>query len=239
MLRLYFAAGFGRRYWRLGSLGHPSRDLAAANFLCSGGVNWYCSLVLIPTGSRSHDFYRLGENSVKALARDFSISPILGEEADCLLVRSDEYMASLYPAESNHLVSSESLRAGDALFLGAFVAGAHHSSFVSTETDQSPEHELCVGCVAARFYRDQRYAEIKRLFVDEVFRGNAIARALMSAIENGVLAEGINCARLEMGVFQPEAEALYLSMGYRVIPPFGDYLVDPLSQFLEKQLDNG
>tara|TARA_B100001059_G_scaffold100432_1_gene100008 strand:- start:6433 stop:6978 length:546 start_codon:yes stop_codon:yes gene_type:complete len=180
----------------------------------------------------------LGENSVKALARDFSISPILGEEADCLLVRSDEYMASLYPAESNHLVSSESLRAGDALFLGAFVTGAHHSSFVSIETDQSPEHELCVGCVAARFYRDQRYAEIKRLFVDEVFRGNAIARALMSAIENGVLAEGINCARLEMGVFQPEAEALYLSMGYRVIPPFGDYLVDPLSQFLEKQLDN-
>jgi putative acetyltransferase len=41
-----------------------------------------------------------------------------------------------------------------------------------------------------------------------------------------------------MGIFQPEAEALYLSMGYRVIPPFGDYLVDPLSQFLEKQLDN-
>ena len=82
---------------------------------------------------------------MKALSRDFSISPILGEEADCLLVRSDEYMASLYPAESNHLVSSESLRAGDALFLGAFVAGEHHSSAVSTETDQSPEHELCVG----------------------------------------------------------------------------------------------
>jgi putative acetyltransferase len=60
----------------------------------------------------------------------------------------------------------------------------------------------------------------------------------MSAIEKGVLAEGIDCARLEMGIFQPEAEALYLSMGYRVIPPFGDYLVDPLSQFLEKQLDN-
>jgi putative acetyltransferase len=178
----------------------------------------------------------LGENSVKALSRDFSISPILGEEADRLLVRSDEYMASLYPAESNHLVSSESLRAGDALFLGAFVAGEHHSSAVSTETDQSPEHELCVGCVAARFYRNQRYAEIKRLFVDEVFRGNAIARTLMSAIEKGVLAEGIDCARSEMGIFQPEAEALYLSMGYRVIPPFGDYSYDPLSQFLEKQL---
>ena len=58
----------------------------------------------------------------------------------------------------------------------------------------------------------------------------------MSAIEKGVLAEGIDCARLEMGIFQPEAEALYLSIGYRMIPPFGDYSHDPLSQFLEKQL---
>ncbi len=51
----------------------------------------------------------------------FFIAPILGEEADHLLAASDEYMASLYPPESNHLVRSESLRAGDALFLGAFI----------------------------------------------------------------------------------------------------------------------
>jgi putative acetyltransferase len=160
----------------------------------------------------------------------------LGEEADHLLERSDKYMASLYPAESNHLVSSESLRSGDALFLGAFIAGEHEAGAVSVQLDYLPPPRHCFGCVAARFYRGHGYAEIKRLFVEEAFRGNAVARKLMSAIEAGVVAEGIDCARLEMGIYQPEAEALYRSLGYRVIPPFGDYRVDPLSQFLEKAL---
>jgi putative acetyltransferase len=57
----------------------------------------------------------------------------------------------------------------------------------------------------------------------------------MAAIEREIVAQGIDCARLEMGVYQPEADALYRSLGYRDIPPFGDYLIDPLSQFLEKR----
>lgn len=166
----------------------------------------------------------------------FFISPIVGEEADYLLVRSDEYMASLYPAESNHLVSSESLRSGDALFLGAFEIAVKGSCSVNTLKGQQQERGQCIGCVAARFYRAQGYAEIKRLYVNEGYRGKAIARSLMAAIEAGVVAEGIHTARLEMGIYQPEAEALYRSLGYRVIPPFGDYLLDPLSQFLEKKL---
>jgi putative acetyltransferase len=56
----------------------------------------------------------------------------------------------------------------------------------------------------------------------------------MSAIEGEILTEGIDCARLEMGIYQPEADALYRSLGYRDIQPFGEYVVDPLSQFLEK-----
>jgi len=173
---------------------------------------------------------------VPAPSLSFIISPIVGEEADYLLVRSDEYMASLYPAESNHLVSSESLRSGDALFLGAFETAAMGAHSVITEKGQQQESRHCIGCVAARFFRTQGYAEIKRLYVNEDYRGKAVARSLMAAIEAGVVAEGIQCARLEMGIYQPEAEALYQSLGYRVIPPFGDYLLDPLSQFLEKKL---
>ena len=37
-----------------------------------------------------------------------SVKRIAGDEADHLLVQSDRYMAALYPAESNHLVSSAS-----------------------------------------------------------------------------------------------------------------------------------
>jgi putative acetyltransferase len=166
---------------------------------------------------------------------NFVIAPIQGAEADHLLVRSDHYMSSLYPAESNHLVSSESLRTGDALFLGMFTS---HLPQVSSSAlnEEPPELDSvhCVGCVAARFYREQTYAEIKRLYVDEDYRGRGLAKTLMVEIESGILEQGIDCARLEMGIYQPEADALYRSMGYREITPFGDYLLDPLSQFLEK-----
>ena len=158
-----------------------------------------------------------------------------------LLALSDEYMASLYPAESNHLVSSESLRAGDAVFLGAFMPSIMSSGPETAEQlvkkgglPSGGEVGDCIGCVAARFYREAGYAEIKRLYVQEAHRGLGLSRTLMSAIEAEILAEGIDCARLEMGIYQPEADALYRSLGYRDIPPFGDYLVDPLSQFLEK-----
>ena len=169
------------------------------------------------------------------------LAPIVGAEADHLLVLSDEYMASLYPAESNHLVSSESLRTGDAVFLGAFMPSMMPSSPETMEQSDETgvpssrgESGQCIGCVAARFYREAGYAEIKRLYVQESYRGRGLSRTLMNAIEAEILTEGIDCARLEMGIYQPEADALYRSIGYRDIPPFGDYLVDPLSQFLEK-----
>jgi len=169
------------------------------------------------------------------------LAPIVGAEADHLLVLSDEYMASLYPAESNHLVSSESLRTGDAVFLGAFITSSVPSTPETAEQSvktgglpSGGEFGECIGCVAARFYREAGYAEIKRLYVQEAYRGRGLSRTLMSAIEAEILAEGIDCARLEMGIYQPEADALYRSLGYRDISPFGDYRVDPLSQFLEK-----
>ena len=166
-----------------------------------------------------------------------TLSPIKGAEADHLLVLSDEYMASLYPAESNHLVSSKSLRTGDAVFLGAFLSSSPDAAGQPAKTDGLPtggETRQCIGCVAARFYRDSAYAEIKRLYVQEAHRGLGFARKLMLAIEAEILSEGINCARLEMGIYQPEADVLYRSIGYRDTQPFGDYLADPLSQFLEK-----
>ena len=166
-----------------------------------------------------------------------SLAPILGAEADHLLVLSDEYMASLYPAESNHLVSSESLGTGDAVFLGAFLSSSPDAADQPAKTDEplsGSEVGDCIACVAARFYREAGYAEIKRLYVQGAHRGLGLSRRLMSAIEARILAEGIDCARLKMGIYQPEADGLYRSRGYRDIQPFGEYMVDPLSQFLEK-----
>ena len=179
------------------------------------------------------------EQHIHPDAQAISLAPIVGAEADHLLLLSDAYMASLYPAESNHLVSSESLRTGDASFIGAFL---HDGDGTGDEmTYQKPvavsaADLQCVACVAARFYRIEGYAEIKRLYVEERCRGAGLAKRLMARIEAEIVGQGIQCARLEMGIHQPEADALYRSLGYREIPPFGDYLLDPLSQFLEKAL---
>ena len=172
-------------------------------------------------------------------AVSISLAPILGAEADHLLLLSDAYMASLYPAESNHLVSSESLRTGDACFIGAFQHGRDGSG--EGVTHQKPvavtaAETRCVACVAARFCRTEGYAEIKRLYVDMAWRGSGLAKRLMARVESEIVEQGIQFARLEMGIHQPEADALYRSLGYREIPPFGDYVLDPLSQFLEKAL---
>ena len=80
-------------------------------------------------------------------AVSISLAPVVGAEADHLLVLSDEYMASLYPAESNHLVSSESLRAGDAVFLGAFMPSMPSMMSSSPET---VEHSVETGVPSSR-----------------------------------------------------------------------------------------
>ena len=179
------------------------------------------------------------EQHIHLDAQAISLAPIVGKEADHLLLLSDAYMASLYPAESNHLVSSESLRTDDVCFIGAFQENRDRSGdemACQKLVAVSASALQCVACVAARFHRTEGYAEIKRLYVEERWRGAGLARRLMARIEAEIVEQGIQCARLEMGIYQPEADALYRSLGYREIPPFGDYLVDPLSQFLEKAL---
>ena len=56
--------------------------------------------------------------------------------------------------------------------------------------------------------------EIKRLWVDEAWRGRGIARSLMSEVEVVARAMGLSMLRLETGWLQPEAVALYASTGW-------------------------
>jgi putative acetyltransferase len=47
---------------------------------------------------------------------------------------------------------------------------------------------------------------------------------------------GVSVLRLETGISQPEALALYRRRGYVERAPFGAYRLDPLSLFMEKTL---
>src|SRR5262245_53650076 len=134
-----------------------------------------------------------------------------------LIERLDTLMTSLYPAESNHLLPVEALKQPNVTFLTASVDGA------------------IAGC-GAFVNQEGEYAEIKRMFVLPEFRGLKLGRRILEELENLARASGLELARLEMGIHQPEALRLYEKAGYRRCGPFGDYSEDPLSIFMEKKL---
>jgi putative acetyltransferase len=78
--------------------------------------------------------------------------------------------------------------------------------------------------------------EIKRVFIDPSARGVGLSKALMQVIEDEARALGFRIARLETGISQPEALGLYEKLGYKYREPFGDYVLDPFSVFMEKAL---
>jgi putative acetyltransferase len=134
-----------------------------------------------------------------------------------LIERLDKYLTSLYPAESNHLLSVEALQHHNVTFLIASVDGE------------------VAGC-GAFVNQGGEYAEIKRMFVLPEFRGIKLGLRILEELENLALASGLEFARLETGIHQAEALRLYERAGYQRRGPFGDYPEDPLSIFMEKKL---
>lgn len=134
-----------------------------------------------------------------------------------MLARLDAYCAALYPAESNHLLDIASLMQGDVLFL------------VARDIDGG-----AVGCAA--LVNKQHYGEVKRMFVDERKRGLGTGRKLLEHLVMFARMSGLSVLRLETGIHQPEAIALYERLGFARCAPFGEYRDDPLSLFMEKPL---
>ena len=137
-------------------------------------------------------------------------------EVNHLVEASTILMQSLYPEESIHLVDSDDLSEPGNLLLGA------------------EDLDTLIGCVG---YVDKGdYAEVKRLFVSQEFRGQGVARVLMAELESRAFAAGYTVMRLETGIHQPESMRLYESLGYHIRTPFCGYIDDPLSVFMEKKL---
>lgn len=134
-----------------------------------------------------------------------------------LLELSDAYAASLYPAESNHMVDVATLEE------------EHVSFFVARQG------EAVLGCGALVEAGDGE-GEIKRMFVDEAARGLKLGQRLLDAIVDRAGALGLSVIRLETGIHQPQAIGLYRAHGFVETGPFGDYRPDPLSIFMEKKL---
>lgn len=142
-------------------------------------------------------------------------------DAQALIARSEALMSSLYPSESNHFEPADGLRAPHGFFWGLWLG------------------ETLVGCGGVKLHKpdgEAAYGEIKRLFVLDSARGRGAAKLLMARLEDELVQRGVQLARLETGIHQPEALGLYRRLGYVERGPFGSYALDPLSVFFEKAL---
>ena len=134
-----------------------------------------------------------------------------------LIESLDVYMLALYPSESTHRVDTTILASQNARFFSALCDG------------------ILVGCGGILIEHD--YAEVKRIFVSPKARGLGIGRKLMERLEVESRRLGFKLLRLETGIYQPEALALFKAMGFIPRLSFGDYPNnDPNSIFMEKQV---
>jgi GNAT superfamily N-acetyltransferase len=80
---------------------------------------------------------------------------------------------------------------------------------------------------------DPRTVELKRMYVVPPARGRRLSKVLLAAIAERAREYGVTRIRLETSLAFRAAVATYRSSGYVPIPPFGDYLGDPLSYCME------
>ncbi|PWC06132.1 GNAT family N-acetyltransferase [Mycetocola zhujimingii] len=78
--------------------------------------------------------------------------------------------------------------------------------------------------------------ELKRMFVDERYRGRSYSGAILSWLENSAREHGVTFMILETNLNHPTAIALYRSAGYRDIPNYGHYANNPRTVSLGRGL---
>ncbi len=134
-----------------------------------------------------------------------------------LLEASHALMRNLFPAEANHFLSLNSLRA------------PHISLFVASDEEQA------LGCAA--FAHMGNYGEVKSMYVRARARGHGVGRALLTRVESEARKSGLKMLRLETGDLLDAAHRLYESSGFRTCEAFGEYEPDAEhSIYMEKPL---
>lgn len=132
-----------------------------------------------------------------------------------LISELDEYLFSLYPAESVYALDMASLLQPNVFFA------------VARDIDAT-----VAGCGALVLTKE--YGEVKRLYVRPRMRGQGFARRLLETLEAKAVQHGCQEFMLETGTNQPEALSLYKRSGYHIRGKFGGYVDDPFSIFMQK-----
>jgi putative acetyltransferase len=138
-------------------------------------------------------------------------------DAITLISELEAQLEPLYPKTSRHGYSVEKLmKQGVAFFV-------------------TRQDGVLAGCGGIELFGVE-YGEIKRMYVRPQFRGLGLAKLMLDHLSSYAQQRKIHLLRLETGIYQKEAIALYEGMGFKMIPAFGIYQEDPLSRFYEKQI---
>ena len=138
-------------------------------------------------------------------------------DAIALIGELDGHLGALYAVESRHGFSVEKLLRDGVRF------------FVARDGGRP------AGCGGVLLV-GREYAEVKRMYVRPAFRGRRIGRLMLDHLVEHARQHGLTVIRLETGIHQREAIALYEARGFRKIPPFGSYRDDPVSLCYELRL---
>ena len=134
-----------------------------------------------------------------------------------LIEELEAHLASLYPSESRHGYSVDKLiREGVAFFL--------------VRDGTAP-----AGCGGIQIGAE--FAELKRMYVRPAFRGQGLGRLMLEHLTAYARGRDIRTLRLETGIHQAAAIAMYERAGFRQIPPFAGYRDDPVSRCYEMRLE--
>jgi len=140
-------------------------------------------------------------------------------DVDALLRRHFALMRSQSPAESCHVMEPEALLERDAVLFAARDGDAVLG--VGALTVIAPGH-----------------GELKSMHTAAEARGRGVGRAVLAALMDAARERGLTRLSLETGSADAfaAARALYAAHGFVECPPFGDYVVDPLSVFMTRTL---
>jgi putative acetyltransferase len=136
-----------------------------------------------------------------------------------LIGELEDVLSAEYPPENRHGLTLEA------------IFQPHVRFFVAT-LDGDP-----VGCGGVALF--DGFAEVKRMYVRPVARGQGVARAILDRLEAETRAANLPVLRLETGDKQTDALRLYYRYGFTDCGPFGHYAALPpqaiaASIFLEK-----
>jgi putative acetyltransferase len=148
-------------------------------------------------------------------------TPTATEEVISLVGELETVLSAAYPPEQRHGLTLDAIFQPHIRFFLARLRGA------------------AVGCGGVALFSD--FAEIKRMYVRDVARGQGVADAILARIEEEVRDARLSLLRLETGDRQVAAMRFYARAGFGRRPAFGPYaLMAPqsiaTSVFFEKRI---